>query len=860
MGEREREDHYVRMTSMGRHRAPATSTAARPFRRWAAIIAALGVGAAVTLTGFTLAAAGDEYTVGALLASDEFDRAGAGTWGTAPLGGDYALTLPASFSTDGVSGIASPPRSGSSVTATLSAVSASDVRASTVASVATIPEAGNGVYAGLQLRADSGGYYLGSVRFGPGGAAFLSILRVVGSTATQVALVRDVPAITGLAAGGLVHLEFEATGTQPVQLRARAWADGTEAPAWQALVEDAAPDRIQTPGTVAVWTYISGGSIAQPVSYGMLAVNALVPPAPAQPPGQTPPAEPVPQPGIEGTRGTPGAAPIGSTDYPVPDDAIIVAPTGADANEGTADAPLATLTAAIATAPTGGTIVLRAGSYHGSYVIPTGKALTIQSYPGEEVWLDGSRAVESWAPDGAGWVSEGWDVAFDASPTYFRGKPDGTAEGWQFVNPTYPMAAHPDQLWLNDVAQLQVGSRDLLVPGTFYVDYATQRLYLGSDPTGAAVRASDTVKALVIAGAGSVIRGIGIERYAPSVPDIGAVAVSAANVTIENVQITEAATTGLAIFAANTRLVDVTITACGMLGAQASTADGLSATGLLIADNNTEHFNRAPVSGGFKIHKSRGVAVTDSAFVSNRGNGLWFDESVYDMTITGNDIIGSAGNGLVVELSATAVVANNVIMRSERDGILISDSGHVDVWNNTLAGNLRSINIVQGTRRASNLSLPGHDTRQKLPDPTVTWITEDIQISNNVFADGTGKCILCVEDYSHQRSAAQMNIRSNGNVFQRTGTTQPTWAVVWSRGTGNPAVYTSVPAFTTETGWDADSLALDGTPALAPTSENPSALAPGVESLVSSVAQPLDASIAALVGQAAGSRQLGAWP
>jgi parallel beta-helix repeat protein len=578
------------------------------------------------------------------------------------------------------------------------------------------------------------------------------------------------------------------------------------------------------------------------------------PGAPSSPEPTTGP-QPEPQPGIDGVRGTPGALPVGAAQYEVPAGAIVVDPGGSDSNAGPVELPLGTLGAAITRAPSGSTIVLREGDYHGAFVIPQGRDLTIQPYPGEEVWLDGSRVVENWQPDGDAWVAPDWTVQFDASPTYSRGAPDGTATGWQFVNPAYPMAAHPDQVWIDDVAQRQVGSRELLVPGAFFVDYATARLYLGSDPTGQVVHASDTVKALVIAGAGSTVRGIGIKRYSPSVPDIGAVAVSAANVTVENVEITESATTGLAIFAPGARLVDLTISRSGMLGAQASTADRLSARGLLLTENNTEHFNRAPVAGGFKIHKSRGVSVIDSAFTHNAGNSLWFDESVYDMTVTGNDIIDGTGNGIVVELSSKAVIADNVVLRNGRDGILISDSGHVEVWNNTIAGSFRSINITQGTRRASNLALPGHDPRQKLPDPTVTWITEDITVSNNVFADSTGKCVLCVEDYSHERSADQMRVRSNGNLFHRTSTTQPNWAVVWSRGHGNPAVYTSVAAFARATGQDADSAAMDGTPAL-----NGSVLSPAAESMIGPVARPLDARLAALVGQPERTRHVGAWP
>src|SRR5690606_961557 len=127
---------------------------------------------------------------------------------------------------------------------------------------------------------------------------------------------------------------------------------------------------------------------------------------------------------------------------------------------------------------------------------------------------------------------------------------------------------------------------------------------------------------------GSTLRGIGIRYYAPSVPDMGAVQVAARNVTLENVEITDSATTGLSVFEPGAQIRNVTIQRSGMLGAHASAADGLRVTGMLSKDNNAERFNRAPVSGGLKIHKSRGVTVADSAFVGNLGNGLWFDESV----------------------------------------------------------------------------------------------------------------------------------------------------------------------------------------------------------------------------------------
>ena len=143
-----------------------------------------------------------------------------------------------------------------------------------------------------------------------------------------------------------------------------------------------------------------------------------------------------------------------------PSGAIIVAPSGSDTAAGTTDAPLRTLTRAIAVAPSGATIVLRAGSYHESVQIPSNKKLTVQAWPSEAVWMDGSSIVGDWTASGGRWFHDNWTVEFDTSPTYTRGAADSTAANWGFVNPSYPMAAYPDQIWIDGVAQRQVGSLD----------------------------------------------------------------------------------------------------------------------------------------------------------------------------------------------------------------------------------------------------------------------------------------------------------------------------------------------------------------------------------------------------------------
>jgi parallel beta-helix repeat protein len=548
---------------------------------------------------------------------------------------------------------------------------------------------------------------------------------------------------------------------------------------------------------------------------------------------------------------------VGSAGYVVPAGALVVSPSGSDGAVGSVGSPLRSLGAAVARAGSGATIVLRAGSYHESVVIPSDKRLTVQAWPGEAVWLDGSVPVSGWVASGGRWRRDGWTVKFDSSPTYTRGAPDGTAPNWGFVDPAYPMAAHPDQVWLAGVAERQVATLAQVVPGTFFHDEAANQLWLGSDPTGQAVLASNLVRGLMVRSSGSVVRGLGVRRYAPSVPDMGAVTVERPNVVVENVAVTDNATTGLHVGSGTTGgvvLRNVYAARNGMLGISATNADRLLMEKVLSESNNTEHFNSAPVSGGAKITRSRVVVVRDSVFRGNDGPGLWMDESDYDMTIVGNEMRNNSGHGVSLEISAKALFANNIVTNNGGFGVKINNTSNVSVWNNSFVGNDRSLNLVQDARRPTSAGTAGRDKRQPFPDPTMTWLIGPAVFGNNVVASQrSGNCMLCVEDYSKQRSAAQIGVSANGDVYNRVSSSSPTNLVVWSRGASDPATYTTLNAFKAATGQEAAGQQLTG-----------AGMVDGdgnlLTALSTSALPGLPADVAAATGFPTGSRHAGAFP
>ena len=781
----------------------------------------------------------------AVVFADDMQRTVVTGLGDAARGGAYRTSDARAFSVSGGAARATVRLPGTSVSASPSGLTTVDSTQSVVFTVPRLPAFGRGIYLNLQARKSASGFYHVQVVVDPRGAAVLEVLRVTG--ARQVVLARTTLP-TRVPAGSPLLLQTSVSGTTSVAVDVVATVDGVTA---RLAATDASSSRLTAAGTVSVGGYLSSSSPAQtfafddyrvgvpPVSGAPTGAAPTPPPAasPSPTPTPTPPATPPPTPtptppptlprgpppnppatrGHTGTRPHRGAAPLGTSTEAVPAGAVIVDGAARPGGTGAIAAPFSSIQSAVDRASTGAVIVVRAGTYNENVTIPAGKRVTIRSAPGEQVWLDGARTVAGWRSAGGAWFVDGWTSEFDSSPTFTRGAPDGTASGWQWLNAGHPMAAHPDQVWVDGAPLAQVASRDQVRPGTFFVDAAADRLYIGSPPDGHQVRASTVTKALSIRGAGSVVRDIGIRGYATSVWMMGTVTIEAPDVTLQNVVVADNATTGVFVGAARATLRDVTVARNGLLGIGANLADVLRVENVLAVENNAEHFNQAPVSGGVKIAKSRGVDIVDSAFVRNDGPGIWTDQSVYDLTVAASDLIGNLGHGAFIELTQKVDVVDDLILGNGGNALKINNTGDVQVWNNTIVGGNRTINIVQDSRSQADASVPGHDPRRPFPDPDMPWTIRDITLGNNVVAGSSGACTLCVEDYSHRFAASELNIRSDGNIFQRTGVSQPAWLVVWSRGAANvdPFVFTSLDAYRSATGQDVHSISIDGRPVTA---------------------------------------------
>ena len=790
-----------------------------------------------------------------VVAQDSFGRTVSGGWGSADLGGAYQLGPDATqFKVGSGAGAFPTIQPGKAATALLPSVSLLDSDVQSTFALPSVAEAG--VYFAVAARSQGdGSQYRGRVTVTAGGQTNVSFSRTKGAVETYLG---SAALPLTVADNQKVAVRMQVTGTDPVSLAIRAWPDGGTEPGWQKSVSDTSSERISAAGSVGLWAYVSTTGTASGVNISKLVATDLAAgstPAPTPTPTTTTTAPDTSPTTPASSLSDAGASPIGSAQYAVPSGAVFVSTTGSDSASGTYAAPLRNVATAISKAGSGQTIVLRGGTYHETLMIPSNKKLTVQAYPGEAVWLDGSSKVGTWTKSGSGWVASGWTTKLDSSPTYSRGAPDGTTANWQFVNPAYPMAAHPDQVFINGTAQRQVASAGQVTAGTFYVDYGSGRIYLGSDPTGKEVRASDLVTALTVDGAGSIVRGIGIRRYSPSVPDMGAVRISNSGVTLENVSIEDSATTGISVYHPNVTLRKVSVLRSGMLNIQGNQADNFTMDRVRSEYGNAEQFNMAPVSGGLKITQSRTTTVTGSVFSNNRGPGLWFDQSAYDMKVLNSNVQGNLSHGIQMEISGKFLIANCLITNNAKIGILPRNTNDGRIWNITIVGNADSnINILQDTRLPTNTSY-GQDKRQPFPDPTMTWLVTNIEIKNNVNTIPTASAAvaLFLRDQDG-RSAEAMGPNIDGNFYNRINAASPKNEIGWSK-SGSPVYYTTFAASKAATGKDANGYSIDGSNALT----SSFMLTAATAAATVNVPRALPADVAAVVGQPSGAKHLGAW-
>lgn len=428
-----------------------------------------------------------------------------------------------------------------------------------------------------------------------------------------------------------------------------------------------------------------------------------------------------------------GSLAVGTTAYGIPDtgQVLYVAPSGSDSAAGTLAAPKATLGGALTAASTGAVIVMRAGTYHESLSVT--KAVTIQAYPGEAVWLDGSSVYATWTGSGP-WTSA---LGTNWSPLSTTGYP----------LTTYAQGNLPEQVWIDGVAQLQIADGATPAAGEFSVDRTAHTVTIGSTPVGHTVRVADLNNALIVS-AQVHLYGLGFRRYSPITTEGLSSLVyfggTSQGSVIEHCVFQESNGVGLNSARALT-IRNITIQDCGAAGMQATTASGLTLERFVIRRCNRNLWKAQPITAGIKVTRTEGVLFRDGIIADvPDAMGVWFDVSVTKSIVANVDVDGATVMsapqmqiGLHSELSDGGLYSDgqhrswyvNCRTRNTKIGVKFLDAGWTNIANCLIESYSQvGVYLQQDERRNSGTA--------NLDPAVVPWVGRGTGLLNCDIAQG----------------------------------------------------------------------------------------------------------------------------
>ncbi|HXB14063.1 MAG TPA: DUF1565 domain-containing protein, partial [Bacteroidia bacterium] len=309
--------------------------------------------------------------------NDTYTRTTSNGWGTADVGGDYTLVgTAADFSTDGNTGSFVIQGAGTTFAkeAHLDSVTKQDEEFYAQVKIDKIPTGDNTYVYIVGRRQANNTEYRGRLLLNPNQNFYAQ-----GSYATAITSGGDnligtqTSSLGQFSPGDYIDARMELVGTNPTTFKMKAWLDGYQEPGGWDFVGTDSTAALQTSGSVGLGARTAGSSTNTPqtVTFDNFQVT-------------DPATEPTPSSSI--------------TTY------YVSTSNGSDSNPGTITQPFKTLKFALSLATPGDTFILRAGTYYSeaqtiSLNGTSTNPITIESYPGEDVVIDGGVSDFATAPN-----------------------------------------------------------------------------------------------------------------------------------------------------------------------------------------------------------------------------------------------------------------------------------------------------------------------------------------------------------------------------------------------------------------------------------------------------------------------------
>lgn len=326
----------------------------------------------------------------------------------------------------------------------------------------------------------------------------------------------------------------------------------------------------------------------------------------------------------------------------------------------------------------------------------------------------------------------------------------------------------PENLYLDDVAQMHVMSRAFVMPGTstWFFDYARDEIVLGADPAGHRVETSYLQHAFVAAGElpvyNVVINGLVIEKYANPAQTAVVHAPQGQGWTVSENVIRWNHATGV-IISSNSAVTSNFMYDNGQMGISAFGADNLTIVNNSLFHNGL-YFNPYWEAGGLKVLKTSNSLIRRNWVLGNYGFGLWMDYDCLNILVDDNTVEDNDESGIYAELSFEIRILSNRVYRNGRHhafwvsaaGILVAESANVEVANNLVQDNAGGIFAWQQERGSSTIF------------PGTKWRLFNVNVHNNAVRMAEGYNGLAQVEGNTDYFWTMGN-RFNGNTYTFQG-------------------------------------------------------------------------------------------
>jgi parallel beta-helix repeat protein len=483
---------------------------------------------------------------------------------------------------------------------------------------------------------------------------------------------------------------------------------------------------------------------------------------------------------------------------------FFVAPDGNSGSSGENVSNPTTIESAIERAVTGDVIILRGGTYRtGNLVLNQG--ITIQPYQDELPVLKGTFVATEWEDLGNGlWVTR-WDRLFPAAP----------ADWWMRLRSGKETPLHrfnDDMVFIDGEFLQSRGYEGEVDEHSFYIDYVTGLVYIGTDPGEKLVeitafnvglhRVTGECHGRISDGQGPVIRGVTFSQYAYRAIEVDGTdpegispesehGREVVGTTLEHCTISFCSRVGAYIRGNRLTMRNCRVSDTSTEGIYVLSSSDVLLERNIFTRNNIEHITGYYPAAVKIFNQCYRVTcndnlVTDLPF----SNGVWYDVGNVDGVFT-NNYVENVGlidrpvsylqtwpseSGFFFEISKGAVCAGNVFVNCEL-GIHILNSCDARIYNNTL------VNSTACISRSERSAEGDHFGWHPATGPGVDERDGHIFVNNLLVADASlnrphlfvwQRSILC--DRLKEPQFAQID----NNVYVQNGTRKVLPLILWS--------------------------------------------------------------------------------